>query len=150
MKLRWKILLVILAAVAFHWLEQRLQPCSIATPVASLSTKDLQTAYTAFNEHYFGNQLPKDAEVDYGEYNPAYMGSTNTLPDGRFHIALNELYVSGSRTALLTILHEMCHEKVWNTETDAHGKRWRSCMLGLDAQGAFREQLIDGYREKMP
>jgi predicted SprT family Zn-dependent metalloprotease len=144
MKLRWKILLVILAAVAFHLLEQHLSPCS----AVSLSTRELQTTYSEFNTMYFSDSLPANTAIDYGEYNIEYAATTTVLPDGRFHIAMNEKYVGAARFARVTILHEQCHVKTWNTEREEHGKRWRACMLQLDMQGAFREQIIDGYQER--
>jgi hypothetical protein len=116
-------------------------------PTAALSVSQLQATYDSFNEEYFNNSLPKNTVVDYGEYDDDFMGTTQVIAGNRFHIALNESYTSGARNARLTLLHEQCHIKTWQQEIDEHGKRWRSCMLSLDAAGAFREQIIDGYRE---
>jgi hypothetical protein len=124
------------------------QMCGAApNPEAALTVTQLQQTYAAFNEEYFNNSLPKDAVVDYGERDNHFMATTQTLPDGRFHIAMNKDYVGGARHARLTLLHEQCHIKTWQREVVEHGRLWRSCMLQLDMAGAFREQLIDGYRE---
>lgn len=116
-------------------------------PTAALSVSQLQATYDSFNEEYFNNSLPKNAVVDYGEYDDDFMATTQVISGNRFHIALNESYTGGARNARLTLLHEQCHIKTWGQDRDQHGKLWRSCMLQLDMAGAFREQLIDGYRE---
>lgn len=155
MKTRWKILLVIFAAILCSWLAQNARLRPMPTPAAAYSTKKLQETYAGFNGQYFQNSLPKDVVIDYSEYNPEYAATTRPLPDGRFHIAINETYAGAERMLLITILHEECHVKTWDLDmgaggNDMHGKHWRACMLQLDAQGVFREIIIDGYREKMP
>jgi len=145
MKICWRVLITIgLAVLCSRWV----QLCGAPIPTTgALSVSQLRQAYEEFNEEYFANSLPKDTVVDYGEYDFNDMASTQRLPDRRFHIALNESYTGGARVARLMILHEDCHIKTWLQEPAKHGKLWRSCMLQLDLQGAFREQLIDGYRE---
>jgi hypothetical protein len=65
-------------------------------------------------------------------------------------------YNLAPRDANLHELHEMCHIKTWvddqqklilgPEELTRHGKHWRSCMIDLDNQGAFRNVLIDFYK----
>ncbi len=70
-------------------------------------------------------------------------------------LSFNPKYVLAPRVADSTMLHEMCHLKLWDKEVDTkgtqvyHGKMWQNCMLQLDAQGIFREIIIDNYREGM-
>lgn len=155
MKTRWKILIAIAAGILCSWFVQNVQPRPMPAPPAAYSTKKLRETYASLNDMYFQNSLPQDVVIDYGEYNPKYAGTTKPLPDGRFHIAINEMYAGSERMLLITILHESCHVKTWDRDMSnggahQHGKYWRACMLQLDAQGIFREIIIDGYKEKMP
>ena len=144
MKTGWKSLtLASLVALCSYLVQSR----GVPSPTAALSVAQLQTTYDAFNEEYFANSLPKNTVVDYDEYDDDFMATTQVISGKRFHIALNENYTGGARNARLVLLHEQCHIKTWGQDRDQHGKLWRSCMLQLDMQGAFREQLIDGYRE---
>ncbi len=155
MKTRWKILIAIFAALVCSWLVQVAHPTVIPSLTAAMNTKELRAKYAEFNTHFFDNALPsaKDIELDYGEYNPRYMAQTHLLPGHTFHIAMNESYAISERNADLTLLHEMCHVRVWNQDIDdngvitPHGQHWRSCMLDLDRKGAFRIELIDGYEQ---
>lgn len=106
--------------------------------------------YRHYNEEYFNDELPTNTVVDYGGHDDDFIATTSSLTDGRLHIAMNEKYTSAPRTAHLYLLHEMCHVKTWD-EKEEHGKRWRTCMLVLDFEGAFKEILIDGYvRQERP
>lgn len=153
---RDKILLTILLAVVFFWIFG----CGghVSVPAPSNGTVDaayLQHAYTAYNDEYFQNKLTKTAVIDMDEPNNANMAST-MCGDGGCIIHFNPKYVVAPRTGDEVLLHEMCHEKTWMQDMDSlgmqidHGKHWRSCMLNLDTQGAFRELLIDDYAETMP
>jgi SprT-like family len=109
----------------------------------------LNVWYDEYNDLYFAKKLPSDVVIDYSETGP-FMATTAQMPDGRFHIALNEKYTSAPRVAHLIIQHEQCHIKTWGEQKNSeHGKLWRACMLTLDAEGAFRAELIDGYRENL-
>ena len=151
MKTRTKILIVIVAALLYFIAEQRLAPkTSDYTPHQS----DLELAYKDFNQMYFRDRLPKDVVIDFAESN--MMATTAKMSDGRFHIAFNERYNQSIRQARETELHEMCHIATWRALsemtseeilTNQHGRRWRSCMLQLDMQGAFRREIIDYYEE---
>ncbi len=105
-------------------------------------------------EGLFQNKLPKDSEINLFEETD--MASTMCQDDGTGCVVkFNLKYVLARRVAEFTMLHEQCHIKIWNKELDSsgqqveHGKVWRTCMLQLDATGAFREILIDGYSEGM-
>lgn len=110
--------------------------------------KDLDKWYSIYNSEYFGDKLPKDTVIDWSEYDPNRMSSTSVLPDGRFHIAFSEKYCLADRTAHIVLLHEDCHIATFSEITrdpkSEHGPRWRTCMLNLYQQGAFKKDLIDG------
>lgn len=144
MKLRWKIVITILLAFLAVWLQGVLEDRTKVVHASSGRCEGLNVWYKTYNERYFDNKLPEDAIVDYGEYNDDYMATTSKLPNGTFHIGLNEKFTSAARVAHLVILHEQCHIATWNEAVD-HGPRWRVCMLGLDIMGANRGLLIDGY-----
>jgi hypothetical protein len=141
MNKRWKLVLFLALLVAWLWTvdiihdinkHQRIEKC-----------EGLKIWYDEYNQQYFENKLPKDVVIDYSGAG-GYMAITTMLSDGRFHIALNEKYTAAPRVAHLTLLHEQCHVATYD-EIEEHGKRWRTCMLEIDAEGAFRANLIDGY-----
>ncbi len=114
----------------------------------------LEKLYATDNEEFFRNKLPKNPRIDLLE--EQYMASTVCSDDGKDCVVkFNLKYVAARRVADFTILHEMCHIKTWGKDVDdfgqeiVHGKLWRSCMLQIDQRGAFREILIDNYREVM-
>jgi hypothetical protein len=107
--------------------------------------QDLDKWYAGSNSAYFEDKLPKNTIIDWNETDSRNMAVT--YEDGeQFHISLNPYYVRASRTAWEVILHEQCHiEEYKEAEKDEHGPRWRTCMLRLEMQGAYRPILIDGY-----
>lgn len=110
------------------------------------TVKEIENQYRIFNEQYFDNKLPKDVVIDYSE--SVDMASTMKMRDGRFHIAFNDKFVAAPRIMNIVLIHEQCHVKTWE-EILKHGPLWRTCMLTLDATGAFRNELIDNYEEKL-
>ena len=98
-----------------------------------------------YNSGYFDDKLPKHIVIDWSEYNDDNMATTTVLPDGRFHIALNEKYCLATRVAHITLLHEDCHILTFSevNEGKEHGPRWRTCMINLSRQRAFENELID-------
>lgn len=152
LKTRTKILIMVAAAIGYFWLQQRLGVP--AAPSHPPTQTELQAAYQDFNQMYFRDRLPHDVVIDFAE--SSAMASTVKMADGRFHIAFNERYNQSIRQARETLLHEDCHIKTWRSLdemtpeeilTNQHGRRWRSCMLQLDMQGAFRREIIDYYEE---
>lgn len=122
---------------------------STTSASGDVDTLYLNRLYATFNESYFGNKLTKTPKIDMNE--TEFMASTlcnNGTTDCVIHF--NPKYILAPRAAALTMLHEQCHVKTWETtEQGDHGRKWRSCMLQLDAEGAFREIIIDNYRENM-
>lgn len=114
--------------------------CSDARMHVPPTVKEIANQYRVFNEQYFDNKLPKDVVIDYGE--SVDMASTIQMSDGRFHLAFNDRFVAAPRILNIILLHEQCHVKTWK-ESPMHGPEWRTCMVGLDAMGAFRTELID-------
>lgn len=114
--------------------------------------------YRVDNEGYFHNHLTRVPVINTYEDDPAIMASTMCNEIGVCTIRFNLKYITSQRVAELIMLHEMCHVKTWNQENLMfggkmtqvfHGRMWRSCMLSLDAEGAFREIIIDNYSEGM-
>jgi predicted SprT family Zn-dependent metalloprotease len=78
--------------------------------------------------------------------------ATTWCTSGGCILSFNTRYVLAPRVADSTMLHEMCHMKLWDEENTKgqqiyHGAVWQKCMLQLDAQGVFREIIIDNYKE---
>ena len=157
MRTRYKILITILLAVLFWDLFGCAPEHTAVSATTILETNRvtvgyLETLYAVDNEAFFHNKLPPATTIDLLEEKD--MAST-LCENGVCNIKFNLKYVAARRTVALVMLHEMCHIKVWNKEMDVfgqqveHGKLWRSCMLELDAAGAFREILIDNYSEGM-
>jgi hypothetical protein len=116
----------------------------------------LRNLYATYNEAYFRNRLPKGDDIDIDLAEPKFMASTMCNDDGtQCNIKFNEKFTGAPRVADFTMLHEMCHVKTWGKDLNSkgeqadHGRVWRSCMLQLDAEGAFREIIIDNYTEDM-
>jgi SprT-like family protein len=167
MRTRDKVLLTILLAALCWFLFgcEKTQPCAylgrehfVTAPLSESSETDLpylRHLYKTYNEDYFHNHLQKDTKIDMDE--EKYMATTDCKSWGvGCRISFNLKYTRAHRVADFTMLHEMCHMKAWMKEMDGfgqqveHGKVWRGCMLQLDAEGAFREIIIDNYREDMP
>jgi hypothetical protein len=140
----WWLVLVIVTAVIWSYLSDLWVIRVEHAKAQSVTQKYLEKSYARNNAQYFENKLPV-AVVDYDLRDPEFMATTRRTYDGVFHISFNPFYISAERYAELTMLHEMCHIKTWN---DQHGARWRACMIQLDLQGAFRDELIDTYQEK--
>lgn len=150
MKTRTKIVLTIIAAVVYWAITQVLPtPSNRATAKGiGMSVKQLHNLYESNNHQFFDNKLPNNVVIDFDEKNPDDMATTTREDSGMFRISFNPTFSKATRVEEYLLLHEACHIAVWgNTE---HGPKWRACMLGIDAQGGFREIFIDGYREKMP
>ena len=160
---REKVLITILLAVIASWLfgccryqERFVRVGSPATESGLPDAAYFQKAYAAYNEGYFHNRLPQVINIDTLEPNDKFMASTMCDDTGRVcDMHFNLKYVAATRVADITLKHEMCHVAKWMKDMDSlgvqvdHGKNWRSCMLQLDMQGAFRQDLIDGYWEDM-
>jgi len=166
---REKILLTILLGALCSWLfgcgkskqiESKNEPC-VSVPSSTKGTTDvpfLLKKYAIYNDAYFQNKL-KTPMIDMFEENPANMADTmceGFLPSGgvgcKMHFS--STFTLAPRVADLTLLHEMCHIKMWMKDMDSfgqqveHGTNWRACMVQLDTEGAFRQILIDNYTEK--
>jgi hypothetical protein len=152
---REKVLLTILLAVIASWLSG-CNSSSASTSDELPNVAFFQQIYDTYNNQYFDNKLPKTVDIDLLEPNDKFMASTMCDSIGvNCKIHFNMKYVSADRVARITMKHEMCHVKTWMKDMDSlgmqveHGKIWRSCMLQLDIQGAFRQDIIDGYVEEI-
>ena len=142
MKTRTKIAIVIVLAFLCFAIRNCFPQSRDETSDVTLA--ELQAAYSTYNITEFKGNLPGDTLVDFDEHDKDNMATTTMLPNGRFHLSFNRKYIVGVRIMDLTMLHEQCHLITWG---DRHGSRWQACMLKLDASGAFREIIIDGYEE---
>lgn len=120
--------------------------------VSANRSEDAET-YQEFNTQYFGNRLPKNILIDDALDDPNKIATTMKMEDGRFHIQFNLNYARAYRVRRMVMLHEQCHVQEWSEVSvgfpvSEHGKRWRTCMLMLDAEGAFRSEWIDGFGGK--
>lgn len=161
MRLRTKILLTVVLAVVVWMILGCCKGPEHFVPVPSatngINTAYLERLYQTYNEGYFHNRLAKTPVINVDEHDPNYMATT-ICDEEKCKIQFNTVFITGARVAEFTMLHEMCHVKTWKQEVQEiggkvvqidHGKVWRSCMLTLDAEGAFREIIIDNYKEDM-
>ena len=145
----WRLLLIVILAALWALLWDFFPGVHLygePARASGVNQKYLEKSYADFNAQYFKERLPKDVIIDYELHDSEFMALTQREGSGRFRITFNPYYLTAERNADLTMLHEQCHVKNWG---DEHGNKWRSCMIQLDLAGAFREQLIDSYQEKM-
>ena len=164
-----KIVLTIVLAVIASWLFGcNSQPqysagsiyVDVAPPAGDTDEPYLQRLYAGYNDLYFDNKLPKDTQF-FNTLGGSNMADTVCDDLGQNCIMrFNPHYTAAPRTAESTMLHEMCHVKVWTRLLDsnrpamqdqkeyAHSKPWQSCMLILDTEGALRRNQIDYYQGK--
>ena len=117
-------------------------------PAQATDGPTVQSLYDAYNAAYFNDQLPPILVV---LQSPPPVGkeelegeTEHTVGSHWYKIFISPKYnITGDQQAE-TVLHEMCHVKVWeDAETSGvsydggHGAPWQGCMLGLAKQGAF-------------
>ena len=117
--------------------------------------------FASYNDLYFDNKLPKDTKF-FNTLGGDNMADTECDELGQNCVVrFNPHYTAAVRVAEGTMLHEMCHMKVWTrvlesnrppmadkVQYDHDNKPWQSCMLSMDAMGAFRHINIDYYQGK--
>lgn len=135
MKLRWKVLFVILAAIVYWLAVQHLQ--------AAGRCEGLKAWYDSYNAEYFNNALPTNTIIDYSEHK--FIAATSRTSDGTFKIAFNDVYVQDAMWAHILEIHEMCHVATWD-EPKEHGKLWVKCMRRVNSMGAFTSTIIDAQK----
>lgn len=163
MSTRTKVLIAIFAALLYFAAEQLfgtqtpaipvVQPAAQAKSAPALYSNDtsvilLYQWYKEYNDEYFDNKLPKETIIDFNLKNGDM--AVSEFPDFKtFHISFDPHYVAAQRTGRFTLIHEMCHIRTWAEAVSGvdHGPRWRTCMLGIDQQGGFRNIIIDKYVE---
>ena len=141
MRLRWKILLTILLAVAYTMLQWYLAPKLKAcetTPV--MNQEELQAWYQTYNRRYFADTLPTDVKFQWVDMHYKHRMGETECHLGSCIIRLDPSYNEAFPVAKETLLHEMCHVKNYD-EFDTHGRRWQSCMHTLWLDGAFEDLL---------
>jgi hypothetical protein len=163
-----KVILVIMLAIWASWMFGGSHPLdkSIDLPKPMASNGDIDTAYlqklyVIYNDQYFDNRLTKTPEINV-ELNSEDMADTQCDDSAAdCEIRFNLHYTAAPRVAQQALLHEMCHIRNWskNLPQDRpafmdqkaydHNRGWRTCMLALDAAGAFRQINIDYYREEV-
>jgi SprT-like family len=100
----------------------------------------LQEDYSKFNSAWFAGNLPVNVIVEYtaAPYKLHVMGLTDVV-DGHFVIYIDPKYHADSKAADMTLLHEICHIRVWDVAVagNEHGAPWKACMVELAENGAF-------------
>jgi len=146
MRKRWKVVLFLMILITWLWLLNFMNGLGQLNHASAVERcEGLKVWYDQYNEQYFQNKLPHDTVIDFSEHGP-YMATTSTSDGVHFRIAFNEKYAVAARYDHVTLLHEMCHIATpGEEENEGHGPRWRTCMLVVEAEGAFRAALIDGY-----
>jgi predicted SprT family Zn-dependent metalloprotease len=113
-----------------------------------VTNKWLKDYYLVFNKRYFGNKLPKDAQIIWSTKTTRKRAAQllvwkDTLEETE--IALNPMLkkLGAECRALQSLLHEMCHlylrvlGKPVSVYT-GHGRLWNREMKRLAACGAFK------------
>ena len=95
----------------------------------------LQNTYAEFNRKYFGNKLPKDMVVRFGETGDA-VAVTDCKYDRPLYIIINRKTAWHHMIVDATLLHEMVH--VENPKPNGHGPWFQKRMLKLAKKGAFK------------
>ena len=157
---REKILITVLLGALCSWLfgcGNQEHYVSIPSPANGITDAAyLERLYPIYNEAYFQNRLTKTPVIDMFEESPDNMADTmcqGVLSTGGTDcmIHFSDKFTLAPRVADFTLLHEMCHIKMWRKDVDSlgqqieHGRSWRGCMVQLDTEGAFRQILIDNY-----
>jgi len=141
LKKLWLLLgLTVLASMAF--VQARPKAKLIADPTA---------LYEAYNEMYFLGALPKGSnhvlisaeEISCGIEEKCY-GQTSQISRHQYVIQISPIYNDTLAQEEETMLHEMCHIRVWESHPDldaknAHGYEWQSCMVNLADHGAMAD-----------
>lgn len=94
----------------------------------------LKRWFRQYNQKYFDGGLPSDTRISYCWVTKAH-GNCNLESDGKFHIRINPDGTGTREARKFTLLHEMCHVKLW--PNGAHGKAFNQEMLRLATAGAF-------------
>ncbi len=140
MRLRTKILLTILLAIAYFWTTQHVSrektdgDCS----TGHIPQAKLLQWYADANKDYFDDQLPHDTGIVW--YNLRYkkaMADTSCNEQGCI-IRLDPYVNVAPATAQLSLYHEICHVYTRNAELD-HGPEFQNCVTML-----FRKGALDG------
>lgn len=104
--------------------------------------KRLTDAFVKFNKLYFDNQLPQDTQVGWKDMEFGVCNGRCSTDDAEGEEEHHTLYINrefkakGHRSlALITLLHEMAHVKLYPYKH--HGKKFDLEMLRLAASGAF-------------
>jgi SprT-like family len=102
--------------------------------------------YSATNDTYFDNKLPKDTKIELREI-PAdiaadfTVGQTTPLGNGQYIVEIDPRFNPSGGEEALTLDHEICHIYLLQQNNDGdskHGSRFQSCMQRLAAEGAFQ------------
>jgi hypothetical protein len=107
-----------------------------ATP---MPPSKMQEDYSKFNSAWFAGGLPANVIVKYAAHPQLNAMGLTDVVDGHFVIYIDPKYHANSKAADMTLLHEICHIRVWDVAVagDEHGAPWKECMVRLAENGAF-------------
>lgn len=110
-------------------------------PAIAFTPGELQSIYDSYNREYWDGKLPAATLVWTGLPENRF-GETQQEPGGRFLIRLDVVKNREQNVAKTTILHEMCHVKVWGEECHIPGtpnkcRRWLIELHRIMLEGAF-------------
>lgn len=107
-----------------------------------IASARLKTIYNTYNRKYFDGQLPSETLVGWNdELGPKTFGLNISVADEGNHllftISIDPRKHFSSEQYRLTLLHEMCHIKLYPYMK--HGKKFNEEMLRLAVRGALNE-----------
>lgn len=149
-----KIIFTIILAVIASYLFGCNRPEADDSNDGLVTEAYLHTAFNHINNTYFDRKLPIP-EIKLDATDGKFVAYTQCSDDGKTcSIHFNPKYVVAESTADPVLLHEACHMKTWTqtvtadmpsepTQAFFHGKPWKDCMYQVEADGAFRDLLID-------
>lgn len=159
-KIALTIMLAIIAWMLFGCSDDKFFEHPIPTSAnGDTDVTYLERLYATYNEQYFQKRLPLSVKIDIDNHTTNIADTVCNQQATDCSISFNMKYAAAPRVAEAVMLHELCHIKLWEKHVSHdvfppssgsefyHDSSWRSCMLSLDAQGAFRIINIDYYRE---
>lgn len=101
------------------------------------ANRRLRKAFNSLNKLYFKKSLKPPRFLEYGELSRSIDGLQMFLEDGSSHIEINKNMIGKERHVLLTLLHEMVHQKNGPNYKPEHGMLFDAEIHRLYMAGAY-------------